>query len=257
MSYLDDYNQAFRGFEPADKNSPMTEYVKSHIQSFVNDRFMLMGNIYSVEHKNRITNEWSTIDVSLSKPYNIKDKYNLQDDFFAIIFKNFDYMVYLGDYFKFQDYIWMVIDVQNINTTNVSCVIQRCNVELKFIDSNSAVMPIVTQPIITIYGITKVKILEPDEDKYIILPRNQMVIEIPNDANGVKIKDSPNGTRFLLGNPYKSWKVMNVDTITNIRKTFVGDTPNDYNGIINLKLLSDSSLKPLVDNVEQGIAKQT
>lgn len=257
MSYLDDYNQAFHGFEPVDSDTPLTAYAKSHMQQFVNDRFTAMCDIYSVEHKDRITGEWSTVDVELYKPYNMKDKYDLQDDFFKIIFKNFDYIVYLGDYFRFQGYMWIVTDAGNINDMNASCIVQRCNVELKFTDSNLPVMPTVTQPIITIYGISNIKILDPEEDKYILLPRNQMNIKIPNDTNGRKIKDSTNATRFLIGNPYKSWKVIGVDTVTYVRKTFASNTPDDYNGLISLRLLSDSALNQSTDNIALGIAKQT
>lgn len=249
MSYFDNYKSRVNAL-----GSTPTEVYKSALQAVSNQKFQYSSTFYYVKYKNRATGNWSDIGVRLTKPKNFVRALSISDDYFEMIFQDFDTEIFLGDLFEFQNYRWMVVNTEGINTVTNSVIIARCNVQLKFIESTPTVMPTVTSTIYTVDGVASIKIQELNEDKYLLLPSNQMMIEIPNDSTARKIKDSPQGTRFILGNPAKAWKVIAVDSVTKIRRT-IESTPNDYNGIISLRLQSDN-INTSVDNVSLGIAKQ-
>jgi hypothetical protein len=237
--------------------STPTNYFKEGLQAIVDTQFEYASNYYIVKHKDRINNTWSNIGVRLTKPFSIKNSDSLKDDHFQVIFKDADYVVYLGDMFEFEGYRWMVTDTSNINTVSNSVMIQRCNVQLKFVNSSTPVMPSYIGDYNIIDGIAEMKIRDMNEDKYFLLPTNQMMVKIPNDVNGKKIKSTQSaGTRFIFGTTPQAWRTISIDSISEIRKTYYDDAPDDYNGIINLRLQLDA-INPTTDNTTLGLARQT
>jgi hypothetical protein len=102
------------------------------LESFEDD-----PSFYTIQHKNRTTSVLSDIGVRLSTPYSIKaSDTKIKDDYFQIIFKNFDATYGLGDIFVFDNYSWMVVDTSNIKTMTNSVLVQKCNNTLNFYDSS-------------------------------------------------------------------------------------------------------------------------
>lgn len=259
MSYLDDYNLAFHNIAlpstplfDAQSSTPvniLTNYFKSNLQAIVNSRFEDCSNYYVVSHKNTTTGIWTDVGVRLDKPYDMKNMYSIKDDFFKVTFKNFDYSVSLGDMFEFGDYMWMVIDTGSVNTTTCSIIIQRCNTVLKFTETSATPLH---DHSITVYGISSRYMMNSlNSTQFITLPDNQVEVSIPNDANTRKIKYAPKPTRFLIGSPYRNFKVISIDSVSKSRPTVDGEYDN---GIIMLKLeLAQTNPK---DDLTNGIAWQ-
>jgi hypothetical protein len=231
--------------------------ILNDLQNVIDQDFENASDVYTILKKDRDTGVFSEITVRLTKPYEIKQMSTIKDDYYKIIFKDNDISSYMGDIFEFSNYRYMVVDVDGDNTPTNSCLVRRCNIQLKFIANNGAVVPILSSTPTVIDAIAHNEFFNPKEDKMVTLPNEQLWVQIPNDADGRLIKyDNNGGTKFLLGNPYQAWACISMDTVTEVRPT-VEDTPNSINGIINIKLSNKvASVNNSVDNLILGIAKQ-
>jgi hypothetical protein len=228
-------------------STPTVDY-REFMQQNSTDQFENASNAYWIKHKNRSTGTYTDVLVRLTKPYKFsKVLGDKKEDWFKILFSDFDYTVYLGDIFEFDDYRWMVIDTNTIKGTTKSVVVKRCNIQLKFVEA----LPLDTD-VITIDSIGETKIFDIENDKYILLPKGSMRVRIPHDSNSLKIKVSPDGTRFLLGSPLQSWSVENIDSISAVRPDINGNSDNGYVELI-LKQMND---KFPDDDLINGVAYQ-
>jgi hypothetical protein len=175
----------------------------------------------------------------------------MRDDFRNIIFKNNSSTPLLGDVYKFNNYYYMCIDVNAVESPTVSCTVQRCNTILKFTESTP-----LSSNVMTIYGVSSRYYIDGlKKNQFITLPDNDVDVYIPNDTNGRKIVYTyKGGTRFLLGNPYQNWQVTSFDNITKRRPSATGNSDDD-NGIIMLQL-SLSEINSGYDDLVNGVAWQ-
>jgi len=236
------------------RNSSTRKEYRSQTQAMLNSDFTRASDYWVVSLKERDTDTLNDIGVRISAWYTpTSADLTIHDNIKKITFQDIDQKIYLGDIFEFEGYRWMVIITDNMASITQSCAVQRCNTKLKFIDSTLDVMP--STPNETQYSIDAimdVKIYIPIEDRYLLLPSNTMVVKIPNCANSRLIKDAPQGTRFLLGNPLRAWRTIAIDSITEVFQDTDGD---DTNGMISMKLQLDS-INARVDNITHALAKQ-
>lgn len=235
------------------ESTPTLSY-KAHMQAIINSQFDRASNYYIVQLKDRYTGLYSDIGVRIDGWYaqNSTEKI-VHDDLKKITFKDCDQSIDLGDIFQFNNYRWMVVSTDVVSGVTKSCGVQRCNLQLKFVDSTLDVMPTITDTVLVVDAIADVNIYIPLEDRYVLLPANQMSVKVPNDATTIKIKDAPRGTRFLCGSPVKGWRVIGIDNVTQIRDNL--DATPLRTGIISLIMKSESVNKSL-DNVTERVAKQ-
>lgn len=235
MGYYSAYNALLNANNSGDSN-----YHREHIKQVVEKYFDTSSNVYTIQRKTRNTNTFTDIDVRLTTPYEIVSNNKMKDDFFQILFKDFDYQANLGDIFEFNNNRWMVIKTSNIKSVTNSCLVQRCNIQLKFTTSTP-----LSSNIITIDGIADNTMNGVKDDRYIMLPNNQLLVSIPYDDNSLLIKSKVKPTRFILGNPKNCWVVEAIDSISNIRNDL---NSSIQNGFIQLRLKeSQISTKDRVD----------
>jgi hypothetical protein len=238
----------------ASPNTPTQQY-KNQLQAMANQMFDVSSNHYIVKHRKRIDTvaqalapEWIDVGVRLVTPFEIKQTNLIKDDFFNIIFKDFDYPVFLGDIFEFNRFRWMVVNTSNIKSTTNSVLVQRCNVVLKFTEQeplNSDVIEI--DAIANKFIINSLK-----DEQFITLPDNKLSVMIPNDFYGIKVKSTDKGgTRFLLGKPYKNWRTTSFDNILLSRTS----RDNIVSGIIKLQI-ELSEINTGMDDLVNGVAWQ-
>jgi hypothetical protein len=253
---FESYN-AYLTYNTLISSSPV-EYFQGHLQAIADSVFEISSNIYTVKHRTKLTDEysssheqWTDIRARLVVPFEIKQLSMIKDDFFHIIFKDFNYQVYLGDVFEFQNYRWLVINTSKISSITNSVLVQRCNAKLRFTTST----PLNTN-IIEVDGCANKYIMRGlKEEQFIILPENKLNVQIPNDINGRKIKYTDRGgTRFLLGNPFQNWKTTSFDNIT-MNRTTNNNLASENSGIIKLQL-ELSEINTGMDDLVNGIAWQ-
>ena len=234
-------------------STPMTPAAKFRwdLQQFVNSDFEIASDYYVIQKQDRSTGVWSDYGVRIEAPFAIKQQFTIKDDYRKFIFKDGTTVINMGDMFIFNDYYWMVVDVGRLETPTASCIVQRCNVQLKFTET-----ALLYEDIITIYGVSSTFYANPlNIQQYVTLPDTQMQVRVPNDANSRKIlASSKGGTRFLIGNPYRNWRTIGMDTVSEVRPTFAGTVVDDVNGMIMFKLQLEQ-LDPN-DDLVNGVAYQ-
>ena len=229
-------------------------HYKDSLQHIVDTRFEFASDYTKINYLNRTTLVPTEIGVRLTKPNSMNGSAELKDDFFKVILKNFCTQITLGDLFEFDNYRWMVVDLSSVQSDIQSCMIQRCNVKLKFVESNNDVLPTISDTIISIDAIAEKKIYSPETDKYYTTPLEDINVKVANNANSRKILfDKNNGTRFLIGNPALAYDVKGIDSVSLVRTNLTSS--NTENGILLLKL-SMGRLNAREDNVSLLVAKQ-
>lgn len=249
----DAYN-AYLSIAPSTSKS----YYQEQLQELIDYQFDNASDYYTVQKKDRLTGLWSNLGVRLTKPYEVKNMTTIRDDYYKVIFSNTDIDVYLGDMFEFNNYRYMAVDIGRTNSPTNSCLIQRCNVRLKFYSTNVSVMPStpVGNTLYIIDGILTNKLANPSEDRLIMLPDDQAWVEIPNSEEARLINwTDKGGTRFLIGNPIECWNCIAFDSIADNRPT-IEEVPNILNGTINIKL-KKSQINTITDNLVLSIARQS
>lgn len=164
----------------------------------------------------------------------VKNSSIITDDIRKIIFKEPYYPVSVGDYFKFEDSIWLCTST-NTNVIPRSCIVEKINNIAKFYDDygNYYEMPC----------ILKNNIKSLDEDQYMKLPNDMIEMRLKYTSNlSSLIKISPTRTRFIFNG--QAYKVESIDTITNVNLQGVG---------IATVLLKSDQLSAY-DDVNNGIA---
>jgi hypothetical protein len=212
-------------------------------------------NYFIVRKRNRTTGVFSDVFARVAEMYNSSILKNA-DDFRKLIFAPETTNPILGDVFEFLNYRWLVIGTDNVYSPIINCTVQRCNVQLRFLDGIGAVMPILSGTPLVIDGIVTNKLMDPiDTTRYYMMPDDMLMLRVANDINTKKIKyTGKSGTRFLFGSPLVAYRTTAIDSVTDIRPTVTG-TISDLNGILNIQLKSDT-INALVDNVTLKVAKQ-
>jgi len=208
-------------------------------------------NYFIIKKRNRTTKVFSDIGANIADWYNGSIGKN-SDDFRKLIFAPGTIQPILGDIYEFQSYRWLVIGTDNVHSPTISCNVQRCNVQLKFLETTGAVMPTLSGTPLTIDGIVSNRLVDPVDARYFQLPDDMLMLKVANDTDTRKIKYI--GTRFLLGDPVIAYKTIAIDSITDVRPTVVGTITN-LNGILNIRLKSDA-LNTHTDNVALKVALQ-
>jgi hypothetical protein len=165
--------------------SPITpsEYWKENYQKLVDEKFENSPTIKTVKHNG------IDIIVRVVGKFNTEALTRKNDDYQKIIFKDYDYVVNVGDLFEFDDLKWICTDVSSTAVTK-SCSVQLCNNTLSFYsttDSSLHQIPCI---------ITNKLTIKEDSSNYLSTVDNQFYLLTRNDAVTQQIK--PND-KFKLG----------------------------------------------------------
>lgn len=210
---------------------------------------------FQIKKKNRSSGIFSNTYARVTPWISDRSTGKVHDDFKKLIFAPQSATPILGDVFEFDSHRWMVVGTDNILSPTVDCVVQRCNVQIKFYASATPVMPnLPSSGLITLDGIASNRLSDPMEDKIILMPNDMLMLRLSNDTDARRIKytGTKGGTRFLLGNPVTAWKTVAIDSVSDVRPAVTGE---DSNGILNMRLQSDV-MNAQVDNVAQKVAVQ-
>jgi hypothetical protein len=246
------YN-SYSTFRRYNSSSPEL-YFKDGLQKKIDQDFSSSINFRTIKIKDRFTGLYSDINVRLES-YGLANSIHSSDEYKRLVFQDMDFILYLGDIFEFDGYRWIATQVKGLNTATRSCIVQRCNCILKFTESTP-----LTSSIIEIDCFAYSSISNTSNENVIDLPVGSLFLQLPLDANALKIRLTPKPTRFLLGlkdykGEYKAWEVENIDTITNTRLNVYGSTPLPYIGILNI-ILKESLIDKVKDDHTVGVAYQ-
>lgn len=236
-------------------HSDPVSYYKNSLQERLDDgSFELASNYKSITVLDRCNFLTSTVGVRLVKVSTPNRDTALRDDYFKVLFKDFNTTIDLGDLFEFDNYRWLVTDISSKGTPTLSCMIRRCNAKLKFVRTNNDVLPSPTNTIISLDCVVDKKIYSVKEDRYYAIPNDELRVKVPNCGDSRKIRFQNNkGTRFLIGNPVMAYATFGIDSISEVRTNLTES--NEDNGILNLKLKMEA-INNRMDNTSLMLAKQ-
>ena len=227
-------------------------YYRETLQDIINDRFEESSDYRLIDMLDRDTLLPTQIGVRLTKTRSINKGNKIKDDYFKILFKDLSVAVEIGDLFEFDNFRWLVLDIKSLESGVMTCTIQRCNVQLKFVESNNDVLPVITDTIYTIDCIAENRIYDDEKDQYYTIPNNNIQAKVPNNSVSRKINfANQGGTRFILGNPEQVYATTSIDSISMVRNE-IGESDN---GVLLVKLKMER-INPRQDNIVEKVAKQ-
>ena len=192
------------------------DYYKEIQQEFMDQQFENSINYRTIQKLDR--NNYAstpTIGVRIMKPFEIATKDKVYaDDYCQISFSKLTDTGNNGDMFVFDNYRWMATETKAISSTFKHCLARRCNTELKFTASTP-----LSSNVLSLYGIAEIRSSDVTDEQYKIVPNAQLTVLIPYNNNAKLIKyDTKKGTRFLLGDPIQAWQIINIDTVTHVKR---------------------------------------
>ena len=234
-------------------NIPSTDYYKQTLQAKLNQDFELASDVYTIKRLNRITNIYEDINIRITPWFGEIHDEDIKDDYKRLYFQNLNQPIDIGDLYEFENYRWLLINGESIETISRDCVVRRCNVQLKFRPDSS------TGDLFVLDGISTRKMQFTEKGDYSELPRGQVNIFIQNSDVVKKIRYSPKPTRFLFSNKdskgaMQAWQVESIDTMSFVRRKLIQSIEDNTTGYVALRLsLYQQSPK---DDLVNGIAWQ-
>jgi hypothetical protein len=241
------YYVAKRSTLPSSPN----DYYREHMQQLINSQWDNTTMLQTIEEEQPFASfQFKEIEVRMVHALDKSTRAKQGDDFRELIFKDINYLVNLGNYYKFSDAYWLAINLDELNRTTKNIIVRRCNNVLKWKDVNGTIYE---YPCVLEYDATAAS---PRVDNDIITPNNRIrVIVQANDATlTLKVNQ-----RFLFGGRpfkiigYNNYMIDNINgkqSILYIQTQLDEISPYDdfENNIANNDVPNDSDIEPEVKN---------
>lgn len=241
------YYDAKRRVLPSSPNN----YYREQMQQLINSQWDNTTMLQTIEEEKPFASfQFHEIEVRMIHALDKSTRAKQGDDFRELIFKDIDYLVNLGNYYKFSDAYWLAINLDELNRTTKNIIVRRCNNVLKWKDTNGVVYD---YPCILEYDATAAS---PRVDNNIITPNNRIrVIVQANDATlTLKVNQ-----RFLFGGRpfkiigYNNYMIDNINgkqSIMYIQTQLDEISPYDdfENNIANNDVPDNSDIEPEIKN---------
>jgi hypothetical protein len=255
MKKMSDY-QSYLAYLNTSSATPINSinYYKDLTQAVLDNDFKNSVNYKLVDLYRRenvtSTPSISNLGVRIIKPYSVsRVDTKLADKFWNINFSDLNFKIFLGDSFDFENNRWLVVESESQGSFYKSCMVERCNVNLKFTDekylvtsqgsfvqdSNGNLILLGSENIYSIWGISKLRTSDPNLEQYSIVSDSTMDIQIPYNSVSKLIRfDLKKGTRFLFGEnkeTIQAWQVVDIDNVNFINYASDGTIMDGYLGL--------------------------
>ena len=225
------------------------EFYRESLQQLVDFQFENAPNFDTIKKQNRTTGVFEDIGVRLVQAYEVdNDDRKSSDDLVTIQFQNLDEEdIFIGDIYEFGGYRWIAIETKTVATLAKTTLVKKCNCELKFTSATP-----LTENIISVNAFVEIRVQDVTTENYKIIPHARMTAMVPYNSDTQTIKyDAKKGTRFILGDPAVAWQVVNIDSVSNVKRDING---NLTDGMLTL-YLEQIQIHPKDDTVN-GVAWQ-
>lgn len=229
------------------------EYYREHMQQLIDSRWENTTMLYTVEEEYPFGSfNFRTVDVHMIHALDKSTNKKQGDDYRELIFQDINYKAKLGNYYRFDNAYWLVVNLDELNRTSKNVIIHRCNNFLKWKDETGKLY---SYPCFLAYDVTAGS---PRVDNNVITPNNRIIVTIQanEDTLGLKVNK-----RFIFGDrPFKIIGYNNymIDTIDGKQSIMYIQTQLDEispyddfeNGIAyNLDIVEE----PVEPEVKEGI----
>jgi len=241
-----EYKSSIINLDSRKTETPKNQYI-SLLQRTIDNQFYNSPNWWEVYEETSVGSfTFSKVDVRIDGVINAETGLKLGDDWKTLIFKDISKAPELGTYYKFDNNIWLTVNIEKYKNITSTCTVRRCNNTLRWIDEKTGALYI-----------------EPCAIEYLVKePRNYLTQGSPFPTPGgfLHIETQFNtrtnlineNQRFLFGNPnhWMAYKIIGTG-INDFRNT------STYNWqdarILTLDLIADF-VNINQDDVVNGIA---
>lgn len=233
-------------------NSP-NEYYREHMQELINSQWDNTTRLYTVQEEYPYASlSFRNVEVHMTHALDKSTNKKQGDDFRELIFKDIDYNVRLGNYYKFDNANWIAVNLDEANLTTKNIIIRRCNNILKWKKLDGTIC---SYPCILNYDVTS---NNPLIDNNIITPNNKIGITVQANTNTLSLKVNK---RFLFGGrPFKIIGYNNymIDTISGSQSIMYIEVQLDeispYDDFVNgIAYNLEAESTPVPPTVKNGI----
>lgn len=225
--------------------SPKQDYT-TLLQEIMDSEFYNSSDWYTIEEETSLASgQYQELDVRVNYAIDSTTGERVGDDFKKLIFRELNHYTSLGLQYRFDNNVWLTIEVDKTKTLASTAVIKRCNNTLRWMDEFGSVYTI---PVSINYLIKENRDYA-TAGSALTVPSG--MIEIVTQFNDISNKIVAN-QRFLIGNP-GNWVAYRVEG-GGIANFNLLETENlNSAGLIRLSLVVDY-VNPQTDDLVNGIA---
>lgn len=214
------------------------DYYRNHMQELINSQWDNTTMLQNIEEEYPFKSfQFRPIQVRMIHALDKSTRTKQGDDFRELIFKDIDYTVNLGAYFRFASAYWLAINLDELNRTTKNIIVRRCNNVLRWKDEEGKIHE---HPCILEYDATAAS---PRVDNNIITPNNRVrvIVQANDDTLSLKVNK-----RFIFGD--RIFKIIGMNN-------YMIDMINGHQNIMYIQTQLDE-ISPY-DDFENNIAYNT
>lgn len=212
--------------------SSPNDYYRENMQQLINYQWDNTTMLQTIEEETPFASfQFKEIEVRMVHALDKSTRAKQGNDFRELIFKDIDYLVNLGAYYKFDNAYWLAINIDEVNRTTKNIIVRRCNNVLKWKSVDDIIY---SYPCILEYDATA---SSPRVDNDVITPNNRIRIIVQANEDTLKLKVNH---RFIFaGRPFKIIGYNNymIDTIDGVQNIMYIQTQLDeispYDDFVN------------------------
>jgi hypothetical protein len=181
------YYTAKRKSLPSSPNA----YYREHMQQLINSQWDNTTRLQTIEEEYPFGSlEFREVEVHMLHALDKSTRAKQGDDFRELVFQDIDYLVNLGNYYRFSNAYWLTINLDELNRTTKNIIVRRCNNFLKWKNSSG---DICEYPCVLEYDATAAS---PRVDNNIITPNNRIRVIVQANKDTLTLKVNH---RFIFG----------------------------------------------------------
>lgn len=214
------------------------EYYREHEQELINSQWYNTTTLQTIEEECPWGSlEFREIEVHMTHALDKTTNKKQGNDFRELIFRDIDYTVNLGTYYRFSDAYWLTINTEELNLISKNVIVRRCNNVMKWEDESGNIY---SYPCILAYDVTAGS---PRVDNDVITPNNRIMLIVQANQDTTLLKVN---MRFIFGD--RPFKIISLNN-------YMIDEINGVQNILYYQVQLDEILP--WDDFDNGIAYNT
>lgn len=198
------YYDAKMGAMPSSPN----DYYREQTQEVIDSQWYNTTQLFSIEEERPFGSQcFHCVEVQMTHALDKSTNKKTGDDYRELIFRDIDYKVRLGTYYRFSDAYWITVNVDELNLISKNIIVHRCNNYLTWQDKKGKIY---SYPCVLGYDATA---SSPRVDNDVITPNNRITVTVQANKNTLRLKVNH---RFIFaGRTFKIIGINNylIDTI--------------------------------------------
>lgn len=225
------YYDAKIGAMPSSPN----DYYREQTQHLIDSQWYNTTQLFKIEEECPFGSQnYHRVEVHMTHALDKSTNKKQGDDFRELIFRDIDYKVKLGTYYRFGNAYWITVNVDELNLMSKNIIVHRCNNYLTWKDKEGEIY---SYPCVMGYDATA---SSPRVDNDVITPNNRITVTVQANKDTLKLKTNH---RFIFAD--RTFKIIGINN-------YLIDTIGGKQSILYFQVQLDERLPQ--DDFENGIA---